>query len=242
MNAILLAAGVGKRLNNHYKDLPKVLIPIGGKSLLERHFEIFSQLAFTQVTLVVGFQKEKIINQLGEQYQGVKINYIKNPRYREGSIYSLYLARQECQKPFTVIMDADVLYPIDLMKRLIESKWPNAFLMDEKQEESGEEMMLGARDGRVYKIARSLGQGFDQFGEGIGFLKISPEAGKILARHLTDFVDKGITDVEYEDAFNPFLQECEVRFELAGDLPWTEIDFQEDVDRAVHEILPRMSG
>ncbi|GMT49774.1 MAG: hypothetical protein IEMM0008_1313 [bacterium] len=241
MNAILLAAGVGKRLNNHYKDLPKVLIPIDGKSLLERHFEIFSQLAFAQVTLVVGFQKEKIINQLGEQYEGVKIKYIENPRYREGSIYSLYLARQACQESFTVIMDADVLYPARLMKRLIESKWPNSFLMDAKQEESGEEMMLGARKGRVLKIARTLGEGFDQFGEGVGFLKLSPEGGKILAEHLIDFVDKGITDVEYEDAFNPFLQECEVGFELVGDIPWTEIDFPEDVDRAVHEILPKMS-
>ncbi len=241
MNAILLAAGVGKRLNNHYKDLPKVLIPIDGKSLLERHFEIFSQLAFTQVTLVVGFQKEKIMNQLGEEYQGVKINYIENPKYREGSIYSLYLARQECQKSSTVIMDADVLYPAKLMKRLMESQQPNSFLMDEKQEESGEEMMLGARKDRVLKIARTLGEGFDRFGEGVGFLKISSEAGIILSRHLTDFVDKGIIDVEYEDAFNPFLQECEVGFELVGNLPWTEIDFQEDVDRAVHEILPRMS-
>ncbi len=240
MNVIILAAGVGKRLNQNFENLPKSLIPIGGKTLLARHFDILSQLGCQNATIVIGYEQDKIIKQFGASYKQININYVKNPRYTEGSIYSLYLARDYFHSPFTIIMDGDVLYSKEMMRRLVESKSPDSFLMDESQNETGEEMMLGAKNGRVIAIDRTIGQDFDQYGEGVGFLKITAEAGKILGKHLEHFIKKDITNVEYEDAVNAFLQEYEVGYELIGGLPWTEIDFLEDIQKAETEILPAL--
>src|SRR6185295_12658144 len=126
----------------------------------------------TKIIIVAGYEKEKIqsaVRDLTGQAEPVK--FVENPEYRKGSILSLWTARKEFTEDL-LIMDADVLFPDELLSRLVHSKHPSAFLLDPRSGSTGEEMMLMVKGDRVLRIARKVDGRYDLLGEGVGFLKV----------------------------------------------------------------------
>src|SRR4029077_1469786 len=118
VTAILLAAGVGKRLHGRSGGRPKCLIEIGGKSLLRRLLEALAAAGIADVTVVVGFGEEALRAALDPPPVGLRLRVVTNPRYREGAILSLWAARDALDGP-VLVMDADVLCAPVLVGRLV---------------------------------------------------------------------------------------------------------------------------
>jgi choline kinase len=228
MRAVLLAAGRGRRLG---KAEPKCLIAIDEKTLLERHLANMAQAGITALTLVVGFQKELIVEALGRLSPAIPVELVDNPRFVHGSIVSLQVAADRLLDG-AIWMDADVLYPAALLGRLVSSPHESCVLLDGRSEESGEEMMVGVRGGRAVKIARRVGTEWDFAGESVGFAKVGPEGARVMKRILDEEVAAGRLDQEYEAAMERAFAEVPFGHERVDDLPWTEIDFEEDVEKA----------
>jgi len=229
MRAILLAAGRGRRLG---QDLPKVLLSIDGKTLLERHVVNLLESGITALTIVVGYRKETIAQAVRDlRASPLAIELVENPRFLHGSIVSLQVAVDRLALG-GIWMDADVLYPAALMRRLVTSKHENCVLLDGRSEEAGEEMMVGTRGGRVLKIARRVGKDWDFAGESVGFAKVGPEGGRAMKRLLDEEVAAGRLDQEYEAAMDRAFQELVFGYERVDDFAWTEIDFEEDLIKA----------
>lgn len=239
MKAVLLAAGRGKRLGS---TSPKVLTEIGGKTLLERHLANMQEAGITSLTIVVGFEQGQIRTALASLSAAFPIDLIENPDFVRGSILSLQVATRAGKlRDGGIWMDADVLYPSELLRRLVTSRHDNALLIDASSEESGEEMMVGFRHDRANKIARRVGPNWDLAGETVGFAKAGPAAMRVLERILDDEVAAGRLDQEYEAAMDKAFAEVAFGFERVDDLPWTEIDFQADIEKALG-LLPRIEG
>lgn len=228
MRAILLAAGRGRRLAG---DGPKCLLEIGGKTLLERHIANMIAAGIDALTVVVGYQREKIDEALERLGPKLPVEVVYNPQFVHGSIVSLHCAADRLADG-GIWMDADVLYPSELLRRLVASPNANCVLLDGGSEETGEEMMLGTRGGRVLAIARRVGPDWDIAGESVGFAKVGPEGAIVLRRLLDEEVAAGRLDQEYEAAMDRAFREAVFGFERVDDLAWTEIDFQEDVVKA----------
>ncbi|ODS31173.1 MAG: glucose-1-phosphate thymidylyltransferase [Candidatus Scalindua rubra] len=239
MKAIILAAGVGKRMSAVTNIIPKCLIKIGEKTLLERYLESLSLLGVKDIVFVVGHFKEKIKEVIKNNHNNFNIKYIENEQYTKGSILSLWYARNEMNDDI-LIMDADVLFHKKLLTKLVESKNKNCFLLDEDCEDTGEEMMLFVRGNKVIGISKVSSYDCDFKGEGVGFLKLSANDCHKLKNTLEQFERKGKVNVEYEDALHELLPQCAIGFERVGNIPWIEIDFEEDIERARREILPRL--
>jgi choline kinase len=228
MRAILLAAGRGRRLGSAE---PKSLISIEGRSLLERHLRAMPEAGITALTVVVGFQKELIAAAIEQLRPALPVELIENPRFVHGSIVSLQVAAHRLLDG-AIWMDADVLYPAALLGRLVTSAHDNAVLLDGRSEESGEEMMVGTRGGRVATIARRVGKDWDFAGESVGFAKVGPAGGAVMKRLLDEEVEAGRLDQEYEAAMARAFAEVPFGYERVDDFAWTEIDFEEDVVKA----------
>ncbi len=241
MKVIMLAAGVGKRMSAVTNIIPKCLIKIGEKSLLERHLETISLLGIKDIVLVVGHLKEKIKETVENNNNSFNIKYIENEQYTKGSILSLWYARNELNED-VLIMDADVLYHDKLLIKLAESSNKSCFLLDENCEDTGEEMMLFVKGDKVIGISKVSSYDCDFKGEGVGFLKLSVNDCHKLKAILEKFEQAGKVNVEYEDSLHELLPLCTVGFERVEDLPWIEIDFEEDIERARREILPRLEN
>lgn len=239
MKAIILAAGVGKRFKEVTDDRPKCLIDIQGKTLLERTLTALGAAGIREAVVVIGYRGEMIQQHIGGQCGGVRVRYVNNPHYTKGAILSLWSAREEFNDDI-IIMDADVLFPVALIARLVDSTHANCFLLDSSSENTGEEQMLFTRGGRVLNIVRGGSGDFDVVGESVGFLKVSQTDAPLLRSILDDFVAHGRDTVEHEEAFPVFLAQRAVGFERVDDLPWIEIDFPTDLEQAEREVLPRI--
>jgi len=228
MRAILLAAGRGRRLG---QDLPKCLLSIEGRTLLSRHIEILATVGISALTIVVGYQKEAIFDHVASLTSTLPIDFVENPRFVHGSIVSLQVAAEHLVDG-GIWMDADVLYPPGLMRLLVDSKHENCVLADGRSEETGEEMMLGTRGGRVLKIARRVGKEWDFAGESVGFARVGRDGAKVMKRLLEEEVEAGRLDQEYEAAMDRAFGEIPFGYERIDAFAWTEIDFEEDIVKA----------
>jgi len=244
MRAILLVAGVGRRLAN--PDRPKSMLEFGGKTLIERHLEALVSVECTQLTLVVGHLREQIEREI-ERLAGVLPTKIRfNEHFTEGSVVSLWTAREDLStSEATIVMDGDVLYDSELLGRLRDDAATSAFLVDPRSEETGEEMMVAVRGGRARRIARRVGKGdasgaWDEVGESVGFLKIGPSHASPMRAALEAHVVAGRRNTEYEAVYDTFLDAHEVGVVPVGEAPWTEIDFEEDVVLAREVVLPEI--
>ncbi len=240
MKAIILAAGVGKRLAAVAKGRPKCLIEIGGQSLLSRHLGNLSSLGIRHVVIVVGYEQQLIREAVAlSQFPGT-VTYIVNERFTRGSITSFWEARSEVDDD-VVMMDADVLYHPEILRRLVESPCPNALLVDETVSQQTEECMVAIENERVTSLSKKLPATYDLTGEGVGFLKVSKLDGTLLVQAVQGPIEAGQLDLEYEDALKRFFDAVVVGYERVGGLPWIEIDFPEDVQRAESDVLPAIS-
>jgi choline kinase len=239
MKAIILAAGVGKRLWSITQHQPKCLIELGGRSLLSRYLGALESSGIKQVAMVVGYKQEMIKAAVNAEGSSVAVHFITNPQFRRGSILSLWEARGELNDD-VVIMDADVLFHPTVLRRLLESSSRTALLLDETVKQQTEECMAVVQGGRVIALTKSMPSVYDLTGEGVGFLKVSRLDLQHLSDSLKAHIERGELDIEYEDGLRQFFRTVRVGFERIGGLPWTEIDFQEDVLRAERDILPKI--
>lgn len=239
MKAIILAAGVGKRLWKVTQHRPKCLIEIGGRSLLHRYLESLASVGVRRVEIVVGYKQDMIRAAVSEDSCGGNVTFLVNEQFHRGSISSLWIARDAIDDD-TIVMDADVLFHREILRRLVSSPYENALLMDETVKQTGEECMVVVAGGRVIALTKNVPEQYDYAGEGVGFLKVRHADTPRLVSSLRSYIDKGLWDMEYEDGLLEYFQEVRVGHEKIGGLPWTEIDFIDDVKKAELEVLPRL--
>ena len=239
MKAVILAAGVGKRLWQVTQHRPKCLIEIGGQSLLHRYLATLASVGIRRADLVVGYKQEMIRAAVESRSCGVDVRFLVNEQFHRGSISSLWVARTALDDD-VIVMDADVLFHREILQRLVQSPYENALLMDETVKQTGEECMVVVEGGRVIALTKKMPEQYDYAGEGVGFLKVRHADTTHVVASLRTYVDRDAWQMEYEDALLGYFRDVKVGHEKIGGLPWTEIDFLDDVRKAELDVLPRL--
>jgi choline kinase len=240
ISAIILAAGIGRRLGH---AAPKVMLEFGGKTLLERHIDALHANGVTDIAITVGHRADLIRSELTRLGITDRVTLIDNPRYREGSIVSLWAQRVPLAAGATVLlMDGDVLYDCRMIARLLAAPPENALLLDRAIEPGDEPVKICLRDDLIVDLAKMPMRSYDRHGESVGFFRFSAGMAVALAARVATYVESGRGEAEYEAAIRDLILAHPDRFgyEDVSDLPWTEIDFDIDVVRARQEITPRL--
>jgi choline kinase len=239
---LILAAGVGRRLGEGRADQPKALLEFGGSSLLARHIAILRALGVVSISVVIGFgathMRDVLVDEPG-------VSFVVNPDFTEGSVVSLWAGRLVLRSGAPVIlMDADVLYDRRLMARLLESAQPDCLLLDREIEPGDEPVKLCVRDGRIVDFHKRPTAPHEWHGESVGFFRFSPGTAAELAARADDYVTSGRRHMEYEEPIRDMILASPADrfgFEDISGLPWTEIDFPEDVVKA-RALLPELAA
>jgi choline kinase len=241
ISAVILAAGRGKRLG---QGPPKILLEFGGKTLLERHIAALHANDVTDIAITVGYRAGLIRRELSRIDLGDRITILDNPRFREGSIVSLWSQRARLMAGQTVLlMDGDVLYNRRMIARLLAATPENVLLLDRAIEPGDEPVKICLRGTVIVDFAKRPEHACDGYGESVGFFRFSPGMAAALADRADSYVRAtGHSPAEYEAAIRDLILAYPERFgyEDISDLPWMEIDFDVDVARAEREILPRL--
>jgi choline kinase len=244
MKVALLAAGVGTRLDRDPAAPPKALLRFAGESLLKRHLEILVSFGLCDITVVVGHRAEQIERELAALGAADLVDTRFNPDYRASSLLSLWTLREVFAAGEPVLyMDADVLYDRRLLARLIESPHDDCLLIDRAAEPSEECLKVCIRDDRVVEFHKRIQvPHYDDWAEWIGFARFAPASAARLVGAIRSYIDSGRTDVIYEEPMRDVIlaENACFGFEDSAGLPWIEIDFPEDLERARREIHPRL--
>jgi L-glutamine-phosphate cytidylyltransferase len=240
VKAIILAAGVARRLAPLTDRTHKCLLPVGDRPLLARMLDALDAIGVRETVLVVGHCADQLRAVAGDRYGRMRVLYVENPDYTRGSVLSLYAARAHLAEP-ALIMDADVLFPREFLRRLARAATPSAFLIDRGFQDTGEEVKFYTRGDRVIALGKKVvPEAWGQVGEGVGFFKCGAEAGPELVRRLEQVIRDGDGLNEYEDALHMLVAHRHVGWIDVTGLPWTEVDFAEDLRRARDEVLPQV--
>ena len=130
MQAIILAAGMGKRLGEYTKNNTKCMVPVNGIPLIDRLLFQLSRLPLNRVVLVIGYEGQKLKDYLGKEYKGLKIEFVNNPIYdKTNNIYSLALAKQQLQEDDTLLIESDLIFDDGMFDLLLDNPYPNLALV-----------------------------------------------------------------------------------------------------------------
>lgn len=244
MKAIIYAAGQGTRLQ---ADVPKILLEFGGRSLLDWHALRLYEAGVREIVLVTGHLREKIAELLPtiRERHKIAVREITNARFQEGSVLSLQVSHPEIESSSNpvLLMDADVLYPAEMLGRLITSPHRTALLLDREFSTADDDpVLVPVRNGRPFDFRKHWSGEADLVGESIGFFKIAPDDFPFLIEQ-TQARSRGRNcEDSYDEVLRAMVLADKFGYEDVTGLPWIEIDFPEDVVRARDGVVPAITN
>lgn len=237
MKVVILSAGQGRRLLPLTAETPKCLIPFSGRSLLEWQVRALVAAGVDDVTVVTGFEAEKVEAALADiDLPGARLNATHNPFFElADNLASCWIARHEMTGEF-LILNGDTLIEPAIVRRVLEqpASAPITVTIDRKGDYDTDDMKVREEDGQLLAIGKTLPNDLVT-GESIGFLRFTAEGGATFVEELERLMrsEEGLKRW-YLSAIDGIARyKGGVGTRSIEGLEWGELDFPADLDHAV---------
>ena len=232
MKAFILAAGVSRRLYPETYNIPKCLLDVGGKPIINYQLEAIHNTGIDSVTMIIGYHREMLIDHVKRSFPDINFNFIINHHYFEtNTAYSVYLGSDILKSDIHLLMNADVIYPTELITRIINAENGTVLAVDIKKCGREEVKVIEGKNNRITAIGKELIEE-NCLGEFLGVAKLSKEFNQEFADSLTRLINAGGKSDYFEAGMHPLLEKTDVYYCDVSDLPCLEIDFIEDLNEA----------
>ncbi|MCI7009999.1 MAG: aminotransferase class I/II-fold pyridoxal phosphate-dependent enzyme [Prevotella sp.] len=239
MQAIILAAGMGKRLGEYTQNNTKCMVEVNGVKLIDRVFKQLATLPISRVVMVIGYEGEKLRNYLGDEKEGLRIDYVENIVYNKtNNIYSLWLAKQQLQEDDTLLIESDLIFDDQMLPLICNHPEPNLALVA-KYEPWMDGTMVIIDDDRniinfVSKAAFDYSQ-IDKYFKTVNVYKFSRDFSRQKYVPFLEAYTKSVGNNEYYEnvlRIISFLNSHDLKALPIQGLKWYEIDDKQDLDIA----------
>jgi len=231
MQALILAAGRGSRMGKKTHELPKCLLEVGGRTLIEHQLETLADQGVGPVGIVVGYCADEI-----REVVGIRAEYILNSAWRRtNSLYSFWSAREWIHGP-VMVLNSDLLYDPRIIAKLLEVKG-DAFAFDSGAGDGAEQMKVQLSDGLLVGMSKEL-PAEDASGENVGILKFEERTARNLLQRAERIIEDGGENHWMSAAVSELAQEVPIKAVDVSGLPWGEIDFAYDLHRVRKDVWP----
>lgn len=134
MQAIILAAGMGKRLKKYTASNTKCMVKVNGVPLIDRMLSQIERVGVDRIVIVVGYEGQKLIDHINGLDIGTRVEYVNNPIYdKTNNIYSLALAEQYMVEDDTLLFESDLIFEDSVLESLVSDPRPTLALVDKYQ-------------------------------------------------------------------------------------------------------------
>lgn len=240
MQAIILAAGMGRRLGEYTEDNTKCMLPVNGERLIDRTLKILCHQGIKKVVIVIGYKGENLKNYIGNRYSSqLDIEYINNPIYdKTNNIYSLSLAEEKMVEDDTILFESDLIYEEDIVKQLIDNPWPNLALVAKWEYwMDGTVVKIDNENNILDFVSKDMFnfQNVDDYYKTINIYKFSKEFAKEKYLPFLHAYCKAWGNNEYYEQVLKvltFLSRTDLKALPIHDEKWYEIDDVQDLDIA----------
>lgn len=242
MKAVILAAGVSRRLRPLTSSRPKCLLPVGQYTILDHQMRALKSVGIREACLVLGYRREQILEHLAAQHPEVRITPVINHDFFDtNTAHSMWLARGFMACGDVVCLNGDVLFEPRLLRRVVDAAHEASLAVESKR--CGEEEVKVTCDDahRIVRIGKRLPLA-ETRGEFIGVARLRGKFLEQFVRALDLLVAGGNTDAYFEAAMDQMLDDAPGHAVDVTDLPSIEIDFLEDYERACKEVIERFDA
>lgn len=239
MKAVILAAGSSTRLYPLTRECPKCLLDVGGTTLLEHQLRALAACHIDEVVVVVGYLSEMIRHAVEQVHVTVPLTFVHNPDYATtNNLYSLWMARDWLRDSAFVCLHADVLFHPWILQRCLSAEPEICLAVDQQIHQ--ETMKVAIESGRVTQIGKGI-EPEAISGTFLGMAKCSAPAGQMVLQETEVLVALGQTQRYFTAAIERLISKgIPVGFSWTDGLPWIEIDFAEELERARREVYPEI--
>ncbi len=237
LKAIILAAGKSLRLFPYSQNVPKGLIPIGGKPILQYMVENLKSNGINDIVMVTGFQDEKI-----RKFLGNKVKYIYNPFFNISNILSsAWFACREMDSPLFLLY-GDILFNKEVIADLLDDQ--RDFVITYSSSRIDHEAEKVITDGNTLaEISKNISSN-EAIYEFAGIIKFSKAGAIILGETLEEMArEEGFLDLYFTTALERLMHKgYQINtFQISPD-HWIDIDYPKDIQRAIKDILPNITN
>ena len=240
MQAIILAAGMGRRLGELTKENTKCMVPVNGIPLIDRLLRQLSGLTLNRVIIVVGYQGRKLIDYIGHRYdEKLKIEFAENPVYdKTNNIYSLSLVKGQLQEDDTLLIESDLIFSDRFFPMIVDNPYPNLALV--AKYESWMDGTMVRLDDEQHIVNFISKEAFDYRDVGAYYktVNIYKFSRSFLQHQYVPFLDaytKAVGNNEYYEnvlRIISMLDSHQMKALPVGNEKWYEIDDKQDLDIA----------
>ncbi|MBR5657390.1 MAG: aminotransferase class I/II-fold pyridoxal phosphate-dependent enzyme [Prevotella sp.] len=239
MQAIILAAGMGRRLGEYTRENTKCMVPVNGIRLIDRLLTQLSTLQLKRVVIVVGHQAQNLIDYIGHRYDHLNIEYVENPIYdKTNNIYSLSLAKEQLQADDTLLIESDLIFSDRLIPMILEDKRPNLALVAKYETwMDGTMVCIDQEQNIVNFVPKSAFhyEDTDKYYKTVNIYKFSRDFSKNIYVPFLQAYCKALGNNEYYEQVLrviTLLDNTNLKALPIGNEKWYEIDDKQDLDIA----------
>lgn len=242
MKAVILAAGQGTRIRSVHGERPKCLIEVDNTTILDHQLESLSRVGIKDVAIVVGYEQEQIISHVRSRKPSnvQRIHFIENPAFAiTNNIYSLWLALEWVQGDSFIVLNADVIFDVDVLNIAVRTNaWISMIVDPLWRDETMKVIIYGDR---ITQMSKKISR--EQFsGTYIGITIFSKEIQAQFFDKMRSLISAG----RVNDFFNVAVQELvdegmHVGYTSTDGLAWAEIDDPMDLSFAQQNVFPQLT-
>ena len=240
MQAIILAAGMGRRLGEYTKDNTKCMLPVNGVRLIDRTLNQLAKLQLNRVVIVVGYKRQNLIDYIGNRYEGqLNIEYVENPIYNKtNNIYSLALAKDKLQEDDTLLIESDLIFDDGMFSLLTENPYPNLALVAKYETWMDGTMVRLDSENNIVNFVPKAAFDYnetDSYYKTVNIYKFSREFSQTKYVPFLEAYSKAVGNNEYYEnvlRIISFLNSHDLKALPITNEKWYEIDDKQDLDIA----------
>lgn len=240
MQAIFLAAGMGRRLKELTSNATKCMVEVNGQTMIERALHNLESLkCVDKIIFVIGYEGDKLRKYVDSLGIDIPIEYIRNDIYdKTNNIYSLYLAKDKLMEDDTLLLESDLVYGEAVIRKLVENPYPSLVLVDKFESWMDGTCIKIDDDNNIISFLDKKRFDFSETGEYYKTVNLYKFSKDFSIKHYVPFLEaycKALGHNEYYEQVlkvitfldNPEIKACKLNGEK-----WYEIDDVQDLDIA----------
>ena len=244
MQAIILAAGMGRRLGEYTKDNTKCMVPVNGVRLIDRLLGQLAKQQLQRVVIVVGYKGKELREYLESQYgrqltANCLLQFAENPIYdKTNNIYSLALVKDLLQEDDTLLIESDLIFSDRIIPMIVDDPYPNLALVAKYETWMDGTMVRLDDDHNIVNFISKDAFNYNEvesYYKTVNIYKLSRQFSQQKYVPFLDAYTKAVGNNEYYEnvlRIISLLNNHDIKALPIGNEKWYEIDDKQDLDIA----------